>query len=81
MLDSIILFLEKTRPHHIAVNLTGYPPPNVHSKLNVGNVLFTSAGIQLLALCTPKSVDGYCEYVLMEWGKQKFAITLTGQAP
>ena len=56
-------------------------PPNVHSKLNVGNVLFTSAGIQLLALCTPKSVDGYCEYVLMEWGKQKFAITLTGQAP
>ena len=52
-------------------------PPNVHSKLNVGNVLFTSAGTQLLALCTPKSVDGYCEYVLMEWERQNFTITPT----
>ena len=56
-------------------------PPNVYSQLNVGNVLFTLAGAQLLALCTPKPVDGYCEYVLKEWGKQNFAITPTGEGP
>lgn len=52
-------------------------PSNHPSDLRVGNVLFTFAGIQLLTLCTQKSVDGFREYVLDEWEKQSYTAILT----
>ena len=44
-------------------------PTDAGNVLNVGNVLFTRAGMELATLCGSQPVEGFWEYVMRQWTK------------
>ena len=70
--DGLMDFVKQNFPHRFSVTyygrmLTLEMPHGAVNKLNIGKVLLTRTGDELVSICGSKPVDGFWEYVKNQW--------------
>jgi hypothetical protein len=49
----------------------------VGNQLNIGNVLFSQAGVELAGLCDPSPVEGFVDYLVGQWIEKSNVVGVT----